>query len=191
MTGPGDTALDELHLREPSHYRAEARLRDASRVLIRAIGPDDHDAEAVFVAGMSSESRYFRFFGPKRVLSEAEVQYFTELDFIRHVGLVVTRLDTAQAPILAIGRYIAGDEAHPSRVEVAFAVEEGLHGQGLGTILLHHLAGIARVNGITEFSASVLSQNRAMLDVFSHCGFPARFSSESGVTDVVLEISDP
>lgn len=181
--------LDEDHLREPSRYRAKATLRDGTGVVIRAIRPGDHDAEAAFVAGLSNESRYFRFFQAKRGLSEAEILYFTKVDFVNHVGLVATRSDGATEPILAVGRYVATKDLPPNRAEVAVAVDDAIHGQGIATLLLQHLAGIARAHGISEFQASVLSENRSMLDVFAHSGFPVRRGTEAGVTSLVLSLA--
>ncbi len=59
--------------------------------------------------------------------------------------------------------YVQLDER---RAEVAVEVADHLHGRGLGTMLIERLAVIAEQRGITHFVAEVLSENRAMLDVF-------------------------
>lgn len=180
--------MDVSHLHDPSRYRAETTLRDGTRVSIRAIRPSDHEAEAAFAARLSDESRYSRFFHAKQALTEAEVRYFTEIDFRTHVALVATRPDTPEQPILAVGRYVATKDSPPGSAEIAFAVDDALHGLGIATILLDHLAAIARANGFTEFRATVLAMNRAMLDVFAHCGLPRRSSLEAGVNELVLDL---
>jgi GNAT superfamily N-acetyltransferase len=185
--GPGAGVLDEAHLRAPGDYRAEATLRDGSRVVLRAIRPSDRVEEAAFVARLSDQSRYLRFFGPKRGLTEAEVRYFTEPDVPSHVALVAQRADAPGEPILAVGRYAAMTGA-PGRAEVAFAVDDALHHQGIATQLLHHLAAIARANGFTELHAELLSENRAMLEVLEHFEAERHTSRDGGVVHVVLRL---
>jgi RimJ/RimL family protein N-acetyltransferase len=50
--------------------------------------------------------------------------------------------------------------------EIAFIVEEDWHGQGMASGILRHLMHIAREEGVSQFEAEVLSENRAMLAVF-------------------------
>lgn len=47
--------------------------------------------------------------------------------------------------------------------EVAFAVGDGLHGQGIATTMLAHLAEVAMANGIDRFVADVLPGNHRMV----------------------------
>ena len=60
-------------------------------------------------------------------------------------------------------RAVAGrDEA-----EAAFMVDDAHQGEGIATLMLEHLAAIARSNGIERFTAEVLADNRPMLAVFA------------------------
>ena len=76
--------------------------------------------------------------------------------------------------IVAHAMYAGG--GHDS-VEVAFAIAEELAGQGLGTLLLAHLAEAAAACGYTQFHAEVLAENSRMLEVFRDSGFPVTFSA--------------
>ena len=69
-------------------------------------------------------------------------------------------------------------------------VDDQHHGRGIATLLLEHLAAIARSNGITRFTAEVLAENRAMLSVFSRAGWPLQRRFESGVIDLDFELAD-
>jgi GNAT superfamily N-acetyltransferase len=121
---------------------------------------------------LSFHSLYFRFFGVKTELTERELQYFTELDFVRNVALVATLHDANHEQIIAVGRYMGiGASGQPcTRAEVAFAVVDTHQGRGLGTLLLEHLAAIARANGIIEFAADVLGENNRMLQFLKRVG---------------------
>src|SRR5262249_22562644 len=71
-----------------------------------------------------------------------------------------------------------------SRAEVAFAVLDEHQGRGIGTVLLEHLATLARARGITEFQADVLGENNRMLRVFAKSGFLVTRSVDGGVFHV-------
>ena len=74
--------------------------------------------------------------------------------------------------------------------DVAFLVDDEHQGKGIATLLLEHLAAIARTNGIKRFTAEVLSDNRAMLRVFSRAGWPVQRHFESGVTELEFPLTD-
>lgn len=71
----------------------------------------------------------------------------------------------------------------PSLAEVAIEVADRVHGEGLGTILVGRLAGIAERRGIRRFVAEVLSENKEVLDVFRE-GFGAHVISHQSVQRV-------
>ena len=48
---------------------------------------------------------------------------------------------------------------------------DALQRHGIATMLLNELAAAAWARGITAFVATVLAENRSMLDVFQHSGF--------------------
>jgi len=159
-------------------YAADEVLRDGGSIHIRAIRPQDKALLQEAFSRLSPRSVHFRFFGAKRRLSEEELARFTELDFVRNVGLVGTLRDDGGEHIIGVGRYMSTAE---NRAEVAFAVSDEHQGRGIGTALLEHLASIARANGIRELEADVLGENNQMLRVFRKSGFVATRSIEAGV----------
>ncbi len=65
---------------------------------------------------------------------------------------------------------VASAEPLPdAAAEVALFVADGSHHTGVGTLLLEHLATAARHAGWERFTALVLAENRAMIDVFPAC----------------------
>ena len=88
------------------------------------------------------------------------------------------------------GRIVALATAEPMETdsaEVAFLVEDGHHGQGMGSLLLEHLAAAARRRGTATFEADVLMENYAMLSVFTDAGFTYQRHTEDGVVTVRLD----
>jgi len=157
---------------QASNYSAEEILRDGRIITIRALHSEDKPLWQDVWEHMSDTSKYYRFFTPKKAMSEAEVAYFTQLDFIKHVGLLalVHNAEGQQDPA-AVGRYYLTEKSFEC-AEIAFAVEDEYHGLGIGTLLLKHLAIIAREAGIKEFVAFVLAENSKMLEVFENFGLP-------------------
>jgi RimJ/RimL family protein N-acetyltransferase len=184
---------EEMDTRPESlrHYTARDRLRDGRVLRVRAIRPDDKSALEDGLRRMSEESAYFRFFSPKQKTSAKELVYFTEVDFAQHVALVAV-VEEAPGVVVGVGRYIVCDEAEPKRgAEIAFAVDDAHQGLGIATILLRHLAKIARAAGIAEFRASVLSGNHKMLRVLSRSGLPEQHTAEDGVVEARLSLVEP
>jgi acetate---CoA ligase (ADP-forming) len=170
-------------------YAVEEILRDGGSIHIRAIRPDDRERLADHFHRLSERSVHLRFQGAKRGLSEAELDFFTRLDFVRHVGLVATLRDGAAERIIGVGRYLVSDEADGS-AEIAFAVADEHQGRGIGTLLLDHLLGIAREQGIAEFHAQVLGENNQMLDVFRHTGLRVTGTTDGGVMEVSFSTAE-
>src|SRR5262245_38640708 len=173
-------------------YAADGILRDGTSVHIRAIRPADRAEMVRGFAELSPEAVYFRFFRVKQRLTEDELTEFTELDFVHRAALVATRRIGDEERIVATARY-AVRERQPGgahRAEVAFTVGDQFQGRGLGTLLLEHLAAIARANGITEFEADVLGENNRMLNVFTRSGFRVKRSLADGVFHVTFPVEE-
>ncbi len=168
-------------------YSQQDRLLDGRPVLVRAIRPEDKPHLREGFRRLSPQSVYQRFFQAKKELSETELRYLTEVDFESHVALLAVLEDEGPEQAIGVGRYIV--EAPTRYAEVAFTVDETHHGLGVGTILLHHLARIARSHGLEEFRAYVLAENRAMLEVFENAGFPLDRRLEGNVIVATLGLA--
>lgn len=165
-----------------SDYSAAETLRDGRRVEIRALRPSDRDAMLTAVGKMSPEALYRRFFAPKRSFTEKEIDFYLSIDFVNHVALVAV----LEGVIVGGCRYIV---TTPGSAEVAFSVEDAIQGQGVGSALMRHLAGIARRAGLAEFTAEVLPDNAPMLGVFARCGLTMKQARETGSVHVRLSLA--
>ena len=154
-------------------YTATECLRDGRTFEVRALEPSDEAEMLAAVGRIGTQSLYRRFMGAKRGFSDKERAFFLNVDFINHVALVAVVKEEDHASIVAGGRYIV---EKPGTAEVAFAVVDDYQGQGIGAILLRHLAALAREAGLKEFTAEVLADNTPMLKVFERSGL--KFSSK-------------
>jgi len=162
-------------------YRAEAILRDGRSIYLRALRDGDRQGLRELFRQLSPGSVHFRFFRFKKWLTESELAHFTDLDFVRDAALIAAFMEQGKERIIGVGRYSSLEESDgPQRAEVALAVAEAFQGKGAGTLLLAHLAAIARRNGIAEFRGDVLEENDKMIEGFSSLGFHMERRHEPG-----------
>jgi RimJ/RimL family protein N-acetyltransferase len=149
-------------------YKAAEILRDGSPIAIRALRRDDGPGMLAAVGRTSTQSLRRRFFVTKKGFSEREVAFFLNIDFENHVALVAEIDEDGHPVIIGGGRYVV---VQPGQAEIAFVVVDAYQAKGLGTILMWHLAALAREAGLRELIAEVLPENTAMLKVFRKFGF--------------------
>ena len=174
---------------DPRDYLAHDVLKDGTVVTIRAIRREDQEAIRAIFANLDEESTYRRFFGPKKELTDAELVYFTDVDFKQIVALVATVPTGVDAALIAGGRFAAEGPAPAQSAELAFTTEKDYRGRGLADLLLRHLAGIAREMGLSRFGAEVLAENQPMLAVFRRSGLPMQLRQEGNVIHVTLSLA--
>ena len=83
------------------------------------------------------------------------------------------------------GRYIV---VQPGQAEIAFVVIDAYQNQGVGTILMRHLAVLARDAGLKELVAEVLPENTAMLKLFKKFGFRTDSKKSPQVAHLTLQL---
>jgi RimJ/RimL family protein N-acetyltransferase len=171
----------------PADYGATERLRDGRTLHIRAVRPTDRDALLAAFERTSSETRYRRFFGPKKTITAPELDRATHVDFINEVALVALLDEEDGSQTLAgSARYVVTE---PGRAEVAFTVDDQHQNLGIGTRLMRHLARIADEAGLQELHAEVLADNTPMLKVFEHAGLEMHVHHHAGIANVRLDLS--
>ncbi|WP_448638776.1 bifunctional acetate--CoA ligase family protein/GNAT family N-acetyltransferase [Geodermatophilus sp. URMC 63] len=150
---------------------------------LRPICPEDADGLVGLMERSSDQTRYYRFFGPMKRLSEKDLHRFTHVDHADRVAFVLLLGDQ----LIGVGRY----DRYPDTTdaEIAFLVEDAHQGRGLGSVLLEHLAAAARERGLTRFVAEVLTQNARMVRVFLDAGYQANRSYEEGVVHLTFPIA--
>src|SRR5512135_945432 len=143
--------------------------------------PEDADRLVAFHSRLSEQTIYYRFFAAYPKLSPRDVERFTHVDHEDRAALVATLGDD----IIAVTRYdrLPGTD----QAEVAFVVEDKHQGRGIGSVLLEHLASVARERGIRKFYAEVLPGNRKMVNVFLDAGY----QTQRGFRDGSVHLSFP
>jgi RimJ/RimL family protein N-acetyltransferase len=150
------------------------RIRSGDRAAVREV-----------FDGLSEGSRRLRFHGPKPKLADAEV------DVLADVGCcgreAVGAIDLRTGEVVGIARFVRDSEDERT-AEVAFAVVDACHGNGVGSRLLRELTSLAKRDGVERFVAHVAYGNEAALALLRRIGRVASSSFADGSHELVLEI---
>jgi acetyl coenzyme A synthetase (ADP forming)-like protein len=179
-----------MKVHDIEQYSREAVLRDGQSILIRAIRSSDRSLLVDLFERLSPRSVRLRFMAVKRRLSEKELVYLTDVDFTTHVALVAVSSSGGEERLMGVGRYILMGPSDEGQAEVAFEVADREQGRGIGTVLLEHLACIARGQGVDRFRAEVLAENGKMLGVFGESGFEVKHALDGDVFHVVFPVRE-
>jgi GNAT superfamily N-acetyltransferase len=171
---------------DAANYSAVEMLPNGRRLEIRAFRPDDRADFLSAVDRISPLSLYRRFFTVKRGFTDRERSFFLNVDLDKHVALVALMEEAGRKVIVGGGRYVV---VQPGKAEVAFVVIDQYQRQGIGSILMRHLAAIARATGLQELIAEVLPENMPMLKVFERSGLHMTTTPEPEVVHVTLRLN--
>lgn len=146
-----------------SDWPGDVVLADGATLHMRAMQPADEPLLTRMYERMSADSVYYRFFSPvqRAVATSLEMKHIGEEGHVARVALLGD-------DIVAAARY---DVVNPGVAEVAFIVADEHQGRGVGTLLLEHLAVIARSQNIHTFAADTLPDNAKMLGMFAAAGW--------------------
>ncbi len=140
----------------PKDLERAVRLANDALVWLRPIRPDDAPRLIALYGRLSTRSAYQRFFTVMKRLPPDWAQVFATVDFQRRLAIVAERETPMGSELIGVGRYEPGDA--DDTVEVAFVVEDGWQGFGLGPILLDAVLRAGEARGIQRFRAYVLGQ---------------------------------
>ena len=155
-------------------------LKDGFSARIRPIRPDDEPRLVDLYDRLSRHTAYQRFFTVLRRLPPDWYHFFANVDYVRRMALVAERETVAGPQIIGVGRYEPSDE--PGVAELAFVVEDGWQGRGLGALLLEAVLEAADARGLRRFRAYVLADNHRMLRLLATRTEVDERRTEEGVT---------
>ncbi|MEK7370400.1 MAG: GNAT family N-acetyltransferase, partial [candidate division NC10 bacterium] len=98
---------------------------------------------------------------------------------------VAEREHEGRLELIGVGRYEPADEADTA--EVAFVVQDGWQGRGLGAILLDDITRAGEARCIRRFRAYVLADNHRMLELLTRFTDVLDRRIEDGVVSLVFK----
>lgn len=169
----------------PARFEQVWPLRGGGEYTLRPIHTDDAQMLQELVAGLSPESRYFRFVSTMTELPPAMLAKFTLIDYDREMAMVAVyrerRADaqgeiTEHERIIGVSRYITNPDQ--SSCEFSLVVADDFAGKGLGSRLMDSIMDVARDRGLSEIQGLVLAHNDGMLRLMRSLGFTVKSFAE-------------
>ncbi|CAN5622400.1 hypothetical protein BH10ACT2_BH10ACT2_20230 [soil metagenome] len=176
---PIDTATQPLF----AGLVGPALLSNGNTVEIFAAQPADIESVREFYAHLSDSATWARFLGARPYIPDAELRDVVAQDVRHHV----TMLAAVEGAVIGIGEFVVTSK--PNEAEVAFAVADDHHREGIATLLLERLAVVARRCGIERFVANTMFGNGDMQLVFRTVGLAVTTSHERDVVNVTLDLT--
>ena len=172
----------------PKELEEMIPVGDGRKILLRPIVPEDEPALQAAFTKLTPEEVRLRFFIPMKTLSHFAAVRFTQIDYDREMGLILTepgRPGTTE--IFGVANIIADPDNFGA--EYAIVVRHDMIGLGLGIVLMRRTIDYARNRGITEIFGDVLSANQPMLKLCKILGFTqSRVPDDPGVVRVTLQL---
>lgn len=139
-------------------------LKNSQTAFIRPLYPSDEFEYRNFFYSLKEETVYRRFFYKMRLFShEIAQQQWAEVDYHDNMSLIGRVQKGQHSEVISIASYTLDKDGY---AEVAFVVRDDYHGQGIAGHMLGYLEQIAIENNFAGFVATVMEDNKAMLNVF-------------------------
>ena len=152
----------------------DAVRADGGLVHIRPVQEADRKALLALNERASDQSIFYRFFTLSRHAADDYVARLLRPASIEHQALVALVDDE----LIGVAAY---ERLSRTSAEIALLVDDNDQHEGIGTLLIEHLAGIARRHRIQQFVAEVLAENAAMIRVIRNLGYEIDTRLEYGV----------
>ena len=153
----GDAA--DIELREGE---SAVVLNDGRTAVIRAIHRGDAELLEAALQRLSPTSRYRRFMTGVSQLTDAEVEYLTDVDGVDHAAFGAGfRAADGSDDGIGVARYIRST-SRPTEADFAVTVIDEYQRLGVATILLDVLSRHALENGIRRLTGEMLAENLAV-----------------------------
>jgi RimJ/RimL family protein N-acetyltransferase len=175
-------ALDTLRAAEA------VTLKDGISVTLRPIRPDDAQRLQAFHLRLSPETVYLRWLSAHPVLTDAEAEALSNVDYGTRMAIVATLPVEGEEHIVGVARYNLITSDQPDEAEAAVVVEDVYQHRGLGTILLQRLLAYSRAQGIRYWIAEINAENARMMKFVQRGGLPTTKRLESGSWQIRMDI---
>lgn len=159
-------------------------------VELRPIRPEDEAMHTEFLSHLDPEDIRMRVFYSRRTMERSELARLTQIDYTREMAFIAIApgpdgLPQTQGVVRAL--------ADPDNLSAEFGIiiRSELKGGGLGKLLMDKLISYLRAHGTRQLVATVLKENRRMLELAKLLGFRDAARQEDGDTRaIVLDLQD-
>ena len=170
-------------------YLATAFLKNGEKISLRLGVAQDRQYLEALLRQVSRKTTFYRFAEPKSRYSPSELDQLLLIDRRKGFSIVAFPARNPQELIGIAQCYFLPPAGGKDQAEVAFLVHDHFQGVGVGSLLLDHLADLARFLGLNTLKAEFLGGNRRMLRLFEKSGFMVEKLLDGGTHRVICLIS--
>jgi len=160
-------------------------LQNGRKVLIGGLTRSHRRRYLAALNSLSSQTLYLRFLSPITEISAAQVDRFLDVGRDGREALIAVSYDTDE--IVGVARF-ATNPGRTDQVEIGLVVVDAWQFQGVGSVLLDRLIGLAGRCGYREVSATSLPENAVVSSMLRARGFTV-LTTSLGVTEWVLHLA--
>lgn len=161
--------MTALRLDDLRQYSDLLRSREGEAVTVRFVEPRDAEELQNYYRGLSTRSRYNRFFGAMSELPRPVLDHFTHIGDDNGFTVVATMMINGFETIVGEARYAL--HAETDSVEFGLSVDDRWQGHGIGSALLKNLGCRAAAFGATSLFGDTLRSNHGMISLAGKSGF--------------------
>lgn len=173
----------------PQHLEENVTLKNGDACLFRPILPEDEPALQRFIAKVTKEDLYYRYFSEINEFTHEDLANMTQIDYDREMAIVAVRRTDDGEEIFGVTRAISD----PDNIDAEFAVlvRSDLKGLGLGRRLLEKLIGYTRDHGLMRLNGITMPNNRGIVTLARKLGFTVDIQLEEGIVSLTLPLAGP
>ncbi|HPD47405.1 MAG TPA: GNAT family N-acetyltransferase [Anaerohalosphaeraceae bacterium] len=176
------------NVRYPEELERYDTLRDGTQIFLRPVKPTDETALSEMLYSLSEATVKKRYFTHTKTFPHRDVQKLTNIDYQNELAVVGVVPGPAEEEIVAIAQYFL--EPRTRAAEVAFIVHDEWQAKGMGTLLLDYIVRIAAQRGVKSFYATVMPDNKAMLNIFYNSGHNINTKFNGQAYEISLNLAE-
>jgi acetyltransferase len=166
----------------PHQLEEKVVLKNGESCLFRPILPEDEPQLQSFIAKVTKEDLYYRYFSEINEFTHEDLANMTQIDYDREMAFVAIRHDE----IIGVTRAISD----PDNIDAEFAVlvRSDLKGLGLGRRLLEKLIEYTAEHGLQRLNGITMPNNQGMVALARKLGFQVDIQLEDGIVSLTLPL---
>jgi len=166
----------------PHQLEERTQLKNGEALLFRPILPEDEPLLQQFIARVTKEDLYYRYFSEINEFTHDDLANMTQIDYDREMAIVAVRQDE----IVGVTRAIS--DADNIDAEFSVLVRSDLKGLGLGRQLLEKMIGYTRQHGLQKLNGITMPNNQGMIALARKLGFSVDIQLEDGIVSLSLTL---
>lgn len=170
----------------PHTLEESVTLKNGETCLFRPILPEDEPLLRRFIAQVTKEDLYYRYFSEINEFTHEDLANMTQIDYDREMAFVAVREQDGEAEIIGVTRAIS--DADNTDAEFSVLVRSDLKGVGLGRRLLEKMIVYTRHHGLQQLNGITMPRNQGMITLAKKLGFSVDVQLEDGIVSLRLPL---